>query len=385
MKRILSALLVFAALFTLSSCGKGGEAEYVQSNGGAFFGSPIMKGDGGYYYNASTLSELALRYYDIETGKTIYLCSKPECAHDGNIFCTATSEKYYVLGTAYYENELYISAIEKTDGERLYKLLRAAKDGTELTEISTFAKIPDDEAPLVITASTDLVIHKGKAYCSYEFFANESEAVEGIAEIDISTGRSRSIIEGTEYGTLLNLTAAGDKIWFMSFSLSTIRIYAYNIDEKRIERTVDLKDGYPEGCAAVNGKLWYTLRINSEKNLIKIYDPITNETADFAFEDFVPVSITTDGKYLFIADSDSEYVTEKNVRVAVCSLEGKKLTEFEIPMGASSQGNYTSYTLNVLDDTVYIQYYDKVVCCFLENILAGKCAWENLFFFEGRE
>jgi len=275
--------------------------------------------------------------------------------------------------------------METTDSERLYKLLRAAKDGTELTEIATFVKVPDNNASLAISSSTNLVIHKGKAYASYEFSGNESKPVKGIAEIDIATGRSRSIIEGTEYGTLLNLTAAGGKVWFMSFSLNATRIYVYNIEDKCIESTVDIKDGYPEGCAAVNGKLWYTLRINSGKRLIKIYDPITNETADFAFEDFEPVSITTDGRYLFIADSDSIYITEKNVRVAVCSLDGIKLTEFEIPMGASTQGNYTAYSLNVLDDTVYIQYYDKVVCCSLENILAGTCTWEDVFIFEGRE
>lgn len=54
----------------------------------------IMKTENGYYYY-DVLSG-ALRYYDIASGKNMYLCNKPECKHDGNSFCVATNDKYKI-------------------------------------------------------------------------------------------------------------------------------------------------------------------------------------------------------------------------------------------------------------------------------------------------
>ena len=374
-------------LITLSACGNGGKAEYLQSNSGAYIGSPIMKGDGGYYYNASSLDELALRYYDIETGKTIFLCSKPECAHDGNIYCTATSEKYHALGTAYYENELYIVALEATDSEIMYKLLRASKNGTELTEISTFAKMSTNEPFISGSSFTGLVIHKGKAYFPYEFSGNESESLYGIAEIDIDTGRSRSIIEGTEHRQFFNMTAAGNTVYFMSFSADfSFNIFAYDTKEKHTKNIVTIEDGWLYSGTAVGGKLWYTMQTKDFDYRIMIYDPQTKGSTEFAFdEDIEPVGITTDGEYLYIADEKINHMSDKNVCVAVCTLEGEKLAEFEIPISDCAQATGEDYALNILDDMVYIQYYEKVVCCPLEDILAGNTAWEELFCFERKE
>lgn len=387
MKRIITILLALAMLFSLSAYGKGGNAEYIQSNSGAYIGSPIMKGDGGYYYNVSSLNKLALRYYDIETGKTIFLCSKPECAHDGNIYCTATSEKYRALGTAYYENELYIAALEATDSEIMYKLLRASKNGTELTEISTFAKMSTDDPFISQSSFTGLVIHKGKAYFPYTFAGNESVSLDGIAEIDIATGRSRSIIEGTEHGQFFNMTAAGDTVYFMSLSTNfNFNIFAYDINGKLTENIVTIEDGWLYSGTVVGEKFWYTMQTKDFDYRIMIYDPQTKESTEFAFdEDIEPVGITTDGEYLYIADEKINHVSDENVRVAVCTLDGKKLAGFEIPISDSAQGVGEEYALNVLDDMVYIQYYDKVVCCPLEDILDGNTTWKELFCFERRE
>lgn len=375
-------------LFTLSACDNGGKAEYVQSNSGAYISSPIMKGEGGYYYNASSLDKLALRYYDIGTGKTIFLCSKPECAHDGNIYCTATSEKYRALGTAYYENELYIAALEANDSEIMYKLLRASKNGTELTEISTFAKMSTDDPFISGSQFTGLVIHKGKAYFPYEFSGNESVSLVGIAEIDIATGRSRSIIEGNKHGQFFNMTAAGDTVYFMSLSRDfNFNILAYDTNEKHTENIVTIEDGWLYSGTAVGDKFWYTMQTKDYNYRIMIYDPQTKESTEFVYNDenIEPVGITTDGKYLYIADEKINHVSDENVRVAVCTLEGEKIAEFEIPISDSAQGVGEGYALNILDGTIYIQYYDKVVCCSLEDILDGNTTWEEVFRFEGRE
>ena len=61
-----------------------------------FFTHNVMKGINGYYYydfwetGYGDMSS-GIVYYDIPTGKTIPLCSKPQCPHDGNAFCPSTS------------------------------------------------------------------------------------------------------------------------------------------------------------------------------------------------------------------------------------------------------------------------------------------------------
>ena len=47
-------------------------------------------------------SSSALRYYDEASGETVYVCAKPNCLHDGNEFCTATTRTYTLLSDPVY-------------------------------------------------------------------------------------------------------------------------------------------------------------------------------------------------------------------------------------------------------------------------------------------
>ena len=66
------------------------------ANIGAYHVGSVMKGDSGYYYNDGWQIKYGvfsggIVYFDNATGKTIPLCSKPQCLHDGNAFCPSTS------------------------------------------------------------------------------------------------------------------------------------------------------------------------------------------------------------------------------------------------------------------------------------------------------
>ena len=57
--------------------------DYVQGGG-----SSVLTTDKGYYY----MADEAICYLDYESGADMVLCNKPECRHDGNAFCVATSD-----------------------------------------------------------------------------------------------------------------------------------------------------------------------------------------------------------------------------------------------------------------------------------------------------
>ena len=63
--------------------------DYRQGNVTELRNGYFMRTDKGYYYYSE--GQKGFRYYDIATGKDMFLCNKPECRHDGNAFCVATN------------------------------------------------------------------------------------------------------------------------------------------------------------------------------------------------------------------------------------------------------------------------------------------------------
>ena len=142
MKKINSTFAVACIAFSLTGCNKNiPMQDCLNTNMGTTNYHQIMKTENGYYYNATSLGDMSLRYHDNATGKDIYLCAKPECTHDGgDKFCTATSKGFRVYYTGIYGSNIYIAASE-TDGKQIsFKLLKASLDGTELTEVCTFVR-----------------------------------------------------------------------------------------------------------------------------------------------------------------------------------------------------------------------------------------------------
>lgn len=86
--------------------------DYVSSNPAKVIYNAVMKTDTGYYYGSSE-KKMSIHYYDVGSGQNIFLCSKPECRHNGDAFCTATSDKYFVDTMCMYGGELYLNVVEK--------------------------------------------------------------------------------------------------------------------------------------------------------------------------------------------------------------------------------------------------------------------------------
>ena len=114
-----------------------------------------------------------LRYYDAESGETVFVCAKPNCLHDGSEFCTATTQNYFALSyPVVLDDAVYLVALDyreylqNRDNCTKYPtvLLRYAQDGTEVSEV---ARLYLSETPYHCYA--DLIAHRGQLWinCVY--------------------------------------------------------------------------------------------------------------------------------------------------------------------------------------------------------------------------
>ena len=151
-------------------------------------------------------NDSVLCYSDKETGQTVPLCAKPECLHDGNLYCTATTKAYQGSHAdnafIYYDGYLYrISKkfiYDKTGATREQMphtvLLRYEPDGTGITELHDFGNSGQYIAP---------VLHRGYIWCCTAKLINfESSDTDytveggfGIYGYELATGKIVTLLE----------------------------------------------------------------------------------------------------------------------------------------------------------------------------------------------
>ena len=115
----------------------------------------------------------ALKYFDAESGETVFVCAKPNCLHDGNEFCTATTKNYLALcepvwldGYVYMVAASYTELLKNPDNCTKYPtvLLRYSPDGTEVTELT---QIHFSENPY--SAYADMIAHRGQLWINFAY------------------------------------------------------------------------------------------------------------------------------------------------------------------------------------------------------------------------
>lgn len=392
MKKILLVLFA-AALMMLSSCGTQC-ADYTPGNtGSGKLMPPIMSSGSGYYYNDPSFqgSRLALKYYDTATGQSIYLCARPECLHDGNEFCNATSSKYTPCGMTMYEGMIYLNVLEWSFETELreYKLLRASPYGTYLSEICTYAKQETAPDGIMTGGAFNPIIHRGKAYLDYELDGDEKVRTLGIAEVDIFTGLSKTILEVSSNGRINSADVCGDRL----FSVITVpesedsykmiqKLFDYNISTGEMYSEKLPVQFFHDGRAA-DGKYIMIGSDGYDARLIS-YDPVTREFTDMDNEMSEFFKSDKGGGRTLEYDGTNFYAVKEILdRVdaypaAVFSSDFQKLAEFDIP----SYQEQPLFSLNILDGTVYVQGYYRVVCCPVKDILSGNIRWETAYVFD---
>lgn len=418
-KTIISIVLLIL-LFLPAGCGKEQvqTTDYVQTNPSTKGMNGIMKSETGYYYSTTSTSDsdngkMSLHYFDEASGQNIYLCSKPECRHDGDAFCTATSNKYSIHSSCFYDGSLYLSVLEATGEEYLLKLLRVSADGSELTEVVTFLKM-NTASLMSLVGGEQIMIHRDVAVLPYYFInIGETNATGNIVSImgtclyNLATGELTELPEiktDELMGGRERFTGYGDYIY-----------YNTKIDRKNTLSRYCLTDGTVEdlkllrtytGLYEVMDEDTVYYYYNAAKDRLYEYKISTKESTKREqifvdnYEKYIPsvdlvvsssepyecTDMVTDGTYLYAGDGvdfhtmqkgnfgyltydDGTQEEQKNY-VHVYDKDLAEVARVEIST-KTYLGDFEYFSLAILDGMVYMQTKSVVLACTLEEFLKG--------------
>ena len=268
-------------------------------------------------YNTSKPRNDIIWYYDSETGEDVPLCAHPNCLHDGNEYCEATTAKYYRGKPLYYDGVLYCAArsTDEDDPENYRRcLLSYALDGTGITELAVFSKGEAD--PL------DMIIHRGYVFCLYrvrngalpsesEFDFNNPYKGTGYAiyAYEIATGKTTEVLSVMPKENNSNdceepprfLSAGGDMLYFSSESAwpatYTVGLYGLNLRSGEVKALLSGTESSTRECTA--GKyILYRKQVKVNQYQFCILDTETGESKTYSD---IPSGITvSDGKHVAI-------------------------------------------------------------------------------------
>lgn len=352
----------------------------------------IMETDSGYYYNVDD-QVLSLRYTEKSTGADIFLCSKPECMHNGNDTCTATYNYLITSNYVLYDNFIYFVA-DIRDGETLgYALYKASLDGTSLDKVGDVKKI---KAPLSVNGYNSLdkfIIHKGYAYIPYKL-GNHSygEFIEsGFVRMNISTGEAETIFSETDFFSAVSTdvyAGCGDYIYYRTWCSSAsdkTGDFRYNIADGSHTRFYDVEDGNI-AVTCVSDRAFYVMSTDEDKVLrLTGYDANTLKANDFE------ITLADDPIYDFIAYKNYVIVCQTG-RVTIYDDKGAEVgsLSFDDSEQEDSQGTATfiynaGRFFDISDEKLYMGRWDTdnnktiMYSCPINDIIAGEGQWKEAY------
>ncbi len=380
-KLLISGLLAFS----LVGCSSKEEEIFNQGNIMTLYG-PVMETDSAYYYTTNDFN-YELHYYDKASGKSIFLCNKPECSHDGNEFCAATAGGRYVMHSVLYEDGIYIAALEAADNRVDKKLFKVSLDGTKLETICTYGYEPSDGMIMYgFDVEKYMAIYREKAFVPYSTPQKDNSNNYGTAIIDIKSGKVEYLEECNSYSSLgqKKYIPYGDYLYYYVSDIyqSPAKLCRYHLTQKNNEEIAVLTN-FRDYCI-VDGMVIYTQA--DENGYVHIYtmDPDSKETKDLTgplmSEDGTGLLTEWEGTLFF----DGEYIVtftypkkENGVyQYFVFSKEGTLLTDFT-PPEFIEKGYKPDFCM--LNGYAYFRDYYGMVRCSMQDILNGNPEWTTLF------
>lgn len=405
-KKILGIILTACIMMCLAGCGEEKiiSEDYYEGNCGNLFMNSIMKMENGFYYSQGGFNSLSLHYYDAVNGKNMFLCNKPECRHDGNEFCAATSDKYNVMETVLYGGELYINVFEVTEKTFEYKLLKAALDGSALSEVVTYLTVDNVgiEPTHVYPLPHNMAIHRNKVFLPYGF-SNENNhdiSFTGTAIYDMDTGELSTLGEEEHDGIWIEgrFSGSGDYMYYVVAEKYKKSLFRYSYADGTVEK-IDTVRGF-QGVYTVydEKKLYY---YTAPKDIYS-YDVTTKESrkintkewdmysADNLSEIGYDVSdMVSDGEYLYICGNYDFHDYKKpatfiaddvmdKAHFYIVDREGNLINGFDF--NTTELLGYSDYfTLHFMGEDIYLQTPNMVYVCSRESFVSGVPEFEEVY------
>ncbi|MBQ8789807.1 MAG: hypothetical protein IJZ51_00665 [Ruminiclostridium sp.] len=395
----------------------------------------IMKSVDGYYYSTSYTTfngeftgNYVLSYYDVKSGKSIPLCSKPECMHDGNQFCVATShirevsfgESWDALynGYIYRLAQLNNEMDESGGSTREYVLYRSDLQGNERSFIAKLYDPIIKNGDGTITFLSDAIFHLGKLFYTMN---GDSETVGELYVLDLESGKRKQIIipenkDGIERtdNDIFSITADGDYLYFAVMDekkkgddviYDKTTLYRYNIKSGEIITVSALPDIY--SSFTVNNGIVYYITVDRANNTFSLYSYDIENDKTTALEENVQqgylegkhisesnrVKVYTDRQYLYISTcGDYQYKRENSHQYEtdfyVYSLDGKKLLHGL--KGLPTDIPEWSFIFRALDGHIYLDFdsytpkgetdnLSGVYTIKTEELINGSTEWTKLY------
>ena len=282
-----------------------------------------------------------LAFTDRESGQTVPLCARPNCEHDGSLYCTASTKAYNASLPVSYDGRLIASAIKNTDPDNYENnktsvvLIEYEPDGTAIHELCT---ISDKESYFV----SEPYIHRGYAWMivnvinskeddplTHRFTENGGWEIRGY---ELATGNVVCVYsvmakpdEGFYYYNPAKLVPDGDYLYFFNTEKS---LYGSGGNSRRPDLPVGLHrlnlysgqtehvfDGFiDEPAKEVNSS--YTVSGNyvigiQGSGILKVYNMETKE--DIMLENCTRAYMT-DGEYIYMSRYDwQNKISEMNI------------------------------------------------------------------------
>ena len=306
--------------------------DFEQGNRPGTMGNAMLRTEKGFYHYNDTLG--GFRYYDVATGKEMFLCNKPECRHDGNEFCVATNEKYTVLDYCLYGERLMVFAAEVTETQVLYKVLALALDGSSMDEVTTVLEL--ERSPDMSLYTSRMYLHRNKALltfttgASYEQEDTMHTMHYGMAFLDLNTKNISFLDEeplAKENVETTDITAYGDYFYYCRKEGKKTVLHRRHI-ENGTDETCKLLVNFSGDYAVLeedyivylrrNKKTLCTYRFSTGENEEKVmlYEKVPQYDIAgmllFETEEGVPAQgLVTDGTYLYVLQATNHIVLQE--------------------------------------------------------------------------
>ncbi len=390
----------------------------------------VFQTEKGYYYYGAR--EPGFRYYDIATGKDMYLCNKPECRHDGNEFCVATNDKYVIERGGMYGDRLFATAIEETDTQFLFHLISVAPDGSELNEYVNYLTI---EKTGVIPGShmggNQLFLHRNVALIPLGLMGDDGTGTTkyyGAAVIRLDTKEVTYLDEepfSVEYEQVTDITAHGDYFYYCRKEGKKTVLHRYNIKDGSDEGhklLVGFKGNYivqDENTIVYTKSGNYELCVfhretgqNEEKVKLTRQQKVIYSDGVLGEQDglYDAVDIKTDGEYIYVRDQyarmvqhDENYnevaaweeayiqIFDRELKEVACFNMAEVMKEYAKELRSDTDEFYSYFTREMYyeKDAVYCVLHnvrdtsgDPVYRCTRESFLSGEPEFELAMIYK---